>query len=154
MDLKSAKVDGALIEAGEWVKDIPEMDNLELKVRGVGCVEFKRYIAKRYRLVPKGARHRDGSIDPSLQDAIATDALVETILLDWRNVEEGGVPVPYSKEAARQYLTNPDYRPLRDAVSWAANVVASGGALSDEDVLGNSAPMSNGSTDGAAITTL
>ncbi|CAH1670771.1 MULTISPECIES: hypothetical protein [unclassified Chelatococcus] len=153
MDMQSTKVDSVVIEGGEWVKDIPQMDDLELKVRGLGCAEFKRHIARRQRALPKGARHRDGSIDPQLQETIATEAMIETILLDWRNLDDGGVPVPYSKEKAREYLTNPDYRLFRDAVSWAANTVANGDALADDDILGNSAPTSNGSTGGAAITT-
>jgi hypothetical protein len=38
-----------------------------------------------------------------------------------------GAPEPYSKEAANKYLTQPEYEPFRNAVLWAATVVAEQG---------------------------
>ncbi|MBS7696270.1 MULTISPECIES: hypothetical protein [unclassified Chelatococcus] len=153
MDLKSAKVNSVLIEAGEWVKDIPGMDDLALKVRGLGCIEAKNFMSRRVRALPKGTMNRDGTFPPALQERLLTEQCIEVLLLDWENLTEDKTTVPYSKEKARELLTNPDYRPLKDAVLWAANTLASGEALADGEILGNSPPTSNGSTAGAEITT-
>ncbi|MBS7737940.1 MULTISPECIES: hypothetical protein [unclassified Chelatococcus] len=133
MDINSIKVDSAVIEVGEWVRKIPEMGDLGLKVRGEGNEDFKRFLNRKLRNVPKGARHRDGTVPPALMESIIGEALLETVLIDWANLKNGDEDVPYSKELARTFLTDKDYRHFRTAVQWAASFVAGGQEFADED---------------------
>jgi hypothetical protein len=133
MDIKSIKVDSAVIEIGEWVDKIPEMGDLRLKVRGEGNEDFKRFLNKALRNVPKGARHRDGTVPPALMEKIVGEALLETVLIDWANLKSGDEDVPYSKDLARTFLTDKDYRHFRTSVLWAAAFVAGSKEHADDD---------------------
>lgn len=150
MDIKKIKVDSAVIEAGEWVSDLPEMGDLKLKVRGEDNEAFKKYMNKRLRSVPKGARNRDGTLPPAVLEALTGEAYLETVLIDWDNLRDGDTPITYDKELARTFLTDKDYRDFFGAVRWAAQNVARAKSEVDEGILGNSAPPSNGSKAGAA----
>lgn len=113
MKLSDTKIDSAKVEQGDWVGDIPDFGDIRLKVRGLGNADYNRLQAKLIRSLPKA--QRDGAVDKILPRLLA-----DTILLDWDNVDEG----PYSKDLAEKFLTDPDYRPFRDAVMWAASQVA------------------------------
>lgn len=143
MDMNSRKIDHAKQEQGAWVSDIPEWGDLRLKVRGTGNSDFRRLQAKLLESVPRHSRVR-GSIDPAEQDRITATCLLDTVLIDWYNLTEDGAVVPFSKEAARRYLFDPEYVEFRAAVSWAGSVVSEQGASSAEDALGNSSSASAG----------
>ncbi len=54
-----------------------------------------------------------------VEDRIAIDCLAETILLDWRGIEDGqGQPMSYDVETARSLLTS--LRDFRETVAWHA----------------------------------
>lgn len=129
MDISKIKIDSAKIEAGEWVKDIPGMGNLELRVRGLGSIAYREALAQRQRAIPRDQRNADGSIPFRLSDEATAAAVADAILLDWRNVEISGSPVHFSAAKAREYLANPDYSVFLDAVLFAASKVASDAAL-------------------------
>lgn len=123
MDIKNLKRDVATIEAGQWVKDIPNMGNLELRVRGM---TNKLYLAdnqRRARAVPAEGKTRDGSLTYETASRLLGECLAATVLLEWRNLEDGGEPIEYDKELATEWLTNPEYTQFREAVVYAANVV-------------------------------
>ena len=122
MKLSAVKVDSDVIEQGEWV-DHPFVPGVEVKVRGVGNADFRRLAPKLTRQFTPA--QRDAVIPAADQDRITVELLVETILIDWRGLEEeDGSPLPYSKERARQILSDPDLRIFRDGVDQAATVVA------------------------------
>lgn len=126
MDIKSVKVDSARGERGDWVGDIPGMGDLRLKVRSFACTDYQAFLAKEIAAVPREQRvdGRAGApLLPHIRDAIITRGTVEVILLDWQNLTEGGEAVPFSKEKAMDYLADPDYRVLNEAVSHAAGIV-------------------------------
>jgi hypothetical protein len=126
MKLSEAKIDSSRLEAGDWVKNIPDMGDLELKVRGLGNADYRRRQAALFRTLPRSGRAQ-GVIDPADADRIEAILLVETVLVDWRGlIGDDDQPIPYSKEFAQKLLTEPDYRPFRAAVAWAASVVAEG----------------------------
>ena len=131
MDLGKTRVDVARSKAGEWVKDIPGLDDIELRVRGSNSPQFRTAQAKAQRAIPRDARRGDGTLDPEAADAAFGRALAE-ILIDWRNVHMDGADLPYSPEAALKLLTDPELSLFRDGVAWAADLV---GALKkgDED---------------------
>ena len=128
MDLAKVRVDVTRSKAGEWVKDIPDLDDIELKVRGSNSPHFRTAQAKSQRAIPREAR-KDGMIDPEAADAALGRALAE-ILIDWKNVVIGGAEIPYSAEAALALLTDPELAIFRDGVAYAAEYV---GSLRKED---------------------
>jgi hypothetical protein len=123
MDIKNLKRDVATIEAGQWVKDIPGMGNLELRVRGMTNKLYMADNQRRARAIPSEGRGRDGSLTVDSATNILGESLAATVLLEWRNLEDGGVAVPYDKAMATEWLTSPEFTQFRDAVVYAANVV-------------------------------
>ena len=132
MKLSDRKIDLQRREEGAWVKDIPEFMELELKVRGSGNKDWARMEQKRIAAVPR--QRRVNGLEP--EDRLRINAILvrDTSLLDWRGIENGtGEPLPYSKEVANTYLTDPQYEAFVWACVWAANVVAEQGQAEIED---------------------
>lgn len=124
MKLSEMKVDPQKIEQGDWVDDIQEMAGLRLKVRGAGNADWRKLQSRLLSAVPRN-RRVGGNLDPAEQDRIMSILLRDACLLDWDGLEDDeGKPLPYSKEQAAKLLTDPQYAKFRDAVIWAANVVA------------------------------
>lgn len=141
MDIKSVKVDSARGERGDWVDNIPGMGDLRLQVRSYSNSDYQAFLAKEIAAVPREKRvnkKAGEALLPAVRDAIITRATVECILLGWENLTEGGEPVAYSKEAAMNYLSDPDYRVLNDAVDYAARTVEQIREDEVENATGNS----------------
>lgn len=136
MDLNDLSVNVTAIEQGDWVDNIPDMGKLRLKVRGIGNSDYKRLQTRLIAAIPQADKMR-GQVDPVVSEGIQTECLIETVLLDWNGLTAGGQPVPYSKEKAKELLTNPSYAPLRNAVAWAASIIAVDRAARTEDVAKN-----------------
>lgn len=123
MKLADLKVDPAKVEDGDWVDGIPEMEDLRLKVRGVGNAQWRKLQRKLISAVPQH-RRIDGVISQEDEDNITSICLQSACLLDWAGLEgEDGQPLAYSKEVASELLTKPETRAFRDAVLWAATIV-------------------------------
>lgn len=128
MKLSDLKIDAEKFEQGAWVDDIPEMGGLRLKVRGLGNTDFRKTQTRLTEAEPRQYKPR-GRLLPERQDAITAICLLDTVLVDWDGLtDENDQPMPYSKEQAKVLLTEPAYRRFRDAVVWAASVVAEDGA--------------------------
>lgn len=124
MDLATVRVDMTRAKAGEWIKDIPGLGDIELKVRGSNTPQFRLAQAKAQRAIPREARREGGMLDPEAADAALGRALVEGVLIDWRNVTLGEAAVPFSPETAEKLLSDPEMAIFRDGVAWAADLVA------------------------------
>jgi hypothetical protein len=122
--MKIDTIDVDALENGDWVDNIPEMGALRLKTRGANNKAWRRMQAKLIAAVPRSKRV--GTLDPDESDRITAILLRETALLDWDGLEgPDGKPLPFSKEQANEYLTNPKYGGrFRDAALYAANIVA------------------------------
>lgn len=118
-------------EEGAWVKDIPGMGDLILKVRGVNNRDWRRMQGKLVNAVPRSKRV-DGVLDPDEQDRINVILLRECCLLDWRNFEDDDGVVAYTKERAGKELGDPEFTDFREAVMWAALEVAKAGQFEIE----------------------
>ena len=59
------------------------------------------------------------------------------MLIDWDGLSINGTPQPYTKELARELLTNRRWVRFADAVAWAAGVVADEDAADLEADAGN-----------------
>ena len=123
MKLSDVRVDASRGEMGDWVTEIPDMGDLALKVRAIGNSDWRQLAAKMHQAIPR-AKRMAGRIDLEEADRITNECLLQHGLMDWKNVEgDGGKPIAYSKDAARKFLTDPDYRMFRDAVMWACGEV-------------------------------
>ena len=123
MNLSSLKIDASAIEQGRWIKDLPELGDIQIKTRGTGNADWRRLHQKLVSALPAQARVR-GLISPEEQDRIGVELLVETALLDWKNItDDDGVQIPFSKEKAREFLENPDMAKFKSGVQFAAGIV-------------------------------
>lgn len=124
MKLKAIKVNSARADAGDWVGDLPGMDDLRLKVRGFSNADYQAILAKEGAKVPRDQREDGritGPILPHVRDQLVVRAMVGAILLDWENLlDEEDKPIPFSKEMSEKLLSDPDFRLFRDAVNTAA----------------------------------
>ncbi len=124
MKLSDIAIDPVKLEQGDWVDKIPLMGELRLRVRGVNNADYRKLQATLLDAEPRQFK-RDGRLRPDRQDALQATLLMNTVLIDWEGVlDENDQPIPYSKEMAKTLLTEPRYRNFRDAVAWAASVVA------------------------------
>ncbi|HEX2554251.1 MAG TPA: hypothetical protein VHL98_11145 [Microvirga sp.] len=137
MKLNDITVDAVKIEAGAWIGDIPEMGDLRLHVRGINNADYRRMQTKLLDAVPR-AKRQGGRVDPDEQDRVTNQCLVATVLLGWENFEDQDGSIPFSREKARELLSDPRYRRFRDAVIWAAVAVGEAQAADLEADQGNS----------------
>jgi hypothetical protein len=148
MEISAFKRDSNNVKAGQWIGDIPGMGDLRLRVRGLSTPTAVAYRSRLERAVPRNERDRDGSLKPEQMVEVFSKVMLEHILIDWDGITQNGKPVPYSKELATEWLTNPDFRPFADAVAWAAGVVDRGGEETEGE-LGKSSPKpSSGKSSG------
>src|SRR3954466_8769898 len=111
MKINSAKVNNAAIQSldGEWQGDLPELGDIAVLVRGLNNKQYRLLFEAKVRALPPGKR-KNGAVDPLERDRITGESMLEHVLLGWRGVEDdNGQPIPYSKDQARIYLTDPDY---------------------------------------------
>jgi hypothetical protein len=138
MKLNDVSVDPVRVEQGEWIGEkygtpIPEMGDLCVKVRGNGNADWRRAQSKLIAALPRNKRV-GGQIDSDEIDRINSTLLLEHSLLDWGGIDdEAGNPVSYSKAQAKEILSNPTHRRVRDAIFWAASTVGDGIAEKKED---------------------
>jgi len=142
MKLSAVKVNTVAIDQGRWIGpsteyQIPEMGDLELKVRGMDNADYRALYAKLVRGLDRSAKI-GGMIDPAAADRIVSQCLLETVLLDWRNLsDDDGKPIKYSKGQAEPLLNEPEYRRFRDSVVWAALIVGDEAAVDTKADEGN-----------------
>lgn len=123
MRINDVKVNVEKVEQGAWVENIPELEGLKLKVRGANNKDWRRLQSRLIQSIPRSKRIA-GQIEPDEIDRINSILLLDTCLLDWSGLEgDDGQPLAYSRDTAKNLLTDPQYARFRDGVLWAANVV-------------------------------
>jgi hypothetical protein len=142
--ITSAKVDNSAIQAedGVWQGDLPELGDIEVLVRGLNNKQYRLKFEAMVRALPPNKR-KNGAVDPIERDRITGVCLLECNLRGWRNVEDDDcVAVPYSKDQAKVYMTDPDYQKFRDGVFVASSRVGEVVAEDDAATEKNSAKPS------------
>lgn len=148
MKMSSIAIDPTKREQGAWVSDIPELPGVSLKVRGADCAEARKLRASLVEQIPRQRRLR-GRIEPEDQDKITDAILHRVLLLDWSGIEDDqDQPIPYSKDQALEYLSDPRFTVFRSGALWAANIVAEDKDVGAEADVGNSSKSSAGSSSG------
>lgn len=132
MKITATKIDNAAVQSldGEWQGDLPELGDIAVLVRGLNNKQYRLLFEAKVRALPPSKR-KNGAVDPLERDRITGEAMVEHVLRDWRGLEDdSGNPIPYSKDQAKIFLTDPDYQKFRDGVFVAATRV---GEVASED---------------------
>ncbi len=141
MKLRAIRVNSARSEQGGWVKDIAGFPGVRLLVRGFESEAFKLALSRRQLAVTNDDREDGkpgGPVKPKVTERLFGLAMADAILLDWSGIEgEDDQPIPYSRELAEQYLTDPDFRLFREAVALAGTLVESETDARVEAALGN-----------------
>jgi hypothetical protein len=114
MDLsKSFKTDSKARDEGVWVPLPGTDDGTEIRVRSEDYAPYRRAITRiveRQQTTGRFSARQGSRIgDPVEFDVNRAKAIVEHLLLDWKGVTDGGQEIPYSKEEAERYLTDPDF---------------------------------------------
>lgn len=146
MDISALKRDSKQVEAGTWINDIPSMGDLRLRVRGMSSPTVAALRARKERKATREEREPDGRLKADVALRIFGEVLHEAVLLEWDGLTQEGRPLPYDPELAKKWLTDPDYLPFADAVTYAAGVVDRGFAATKEDVVGKSKKSSGDSS--------
>lgn len=133
MKLSELKRNVDAIEKGDWVgakygTPIPGMGDLCFRTRGSSNADWRRLESKLVAGLP-AARRVSGRIEPEDRDAISGQCLLEAGVTDWSGIEgDDGASVPYSKDQAALFFTDPAYSDVRDAALYAANLVGTAAA--------------------------
>ena len=128
MKLKEIAESTKKIESGAWVEDLPNLPGVAIKARGTFNSDYNRLFQKmRAKLSPADL------MNDEVNEEIETQLLVETILLDWKGIDDA----QYSKNLALELLRDPNMAILRRAVVYAGNVVVREGRDSVESATKN-----------------
>ncbi len=106
MDLANKRADFKRSCEGVWISGLPGWDDLRIKVRGSTSPVYRDAIVRLQREVPIAERNQDRSLSTDRADRLQGEILAEAGLLDWENLTILGVAIPYSKEKARELLTD------------------------------------------------
>lgn len=106
------------IEQGRWVKNLPNLPGVAVKVRGLDNWDYRRFRVDAAREATAAQLE-----DPDFQDQLEGEGFRRAILLGWSGIDD----LEFSPAAAEKLLTDSRMRVFRDAVRWAAaNVVELG----------------------------
>ncbi|WP_020178088.1 hypothetical protein [Methylopila sp. M107] len=148
MKLSAIAIDNEKLEQGAWVGDIPELEGVRFKVRGLGNTDYRRLQNKLIQLIPRKNRRNGLSVED--QTRVESRCLLDTILLDWDGIEADDSTakelkfLPYSRETAAGLLADPNMARLREGVLYAAAIVAESDEDDEKEVEGNFEPASPG----------
>ena len=108
-------------------------EGLEMRIARIGNPKYQ----KRFQALSKPHRRaiRRGTLADEVAEKLMVQCLSETIVLDWKGLEEDGVEIPYSVENAVRLLM--DYPELRNYVNDIANELEGYQAEEDEEAIDN-----------------
>lgn len=133
MRLSAMRVDSKSIEGGRWMDNIPGAPGLRLRVRGFGNADDRMVRSRELATLPKDSFDGAGNLLPAVSDRVMATRLKEAIFLEWDGLtDDKDKPIKSSPEKAAEFLDNPDYRPLFEAIVWAATQVGQIQAAADE----------------------
>ena len=144
MDIAKFRIDPAAEDEGVWTA---LGGDAEVRLARIGNRRYREALAA--RLKPYRRAIRAGSMPEEAIEKLVTEAVCETVLLDWRNLELDGEPVPYSPARALELLSDPAMRDLRDLVVELAGDMELYRARELEEAEKNSPRPSRGRSSGA-----
>lgn len=138
---ESSWLDPVTAKQGRWVP-YPHAPGIELKIARLNAVAYTATLVALRR-----EQEGDGRDDDRRAVELLAAASAEHLLLDWRNVtDEDDKPVPYSREAAIRYLSDPGAILLREFLSAEAQRNENFRIEREAKSLGNSASVCAGNS--------
>lgn len=109
MDFKKFRTDTSLEDAGVWI-EIGE--GFAVKIGRLGNKRHSQ--CYREKTSPPGIRRaiEAGNLSVEESQRIQIETLAESIIYDWRGLQEDGKEIPFSIEKAKELLTVKDFRGL------------------------------------------
>jgi hypothetical protein len=107
MELSTFKTDKSKENDGVWFE--VDADGASVLVARAGNKKYAKLLEK----ITKPHRHalKSRNVSDELVERLMVEAMVGTILLDWKGLELDGKPLPYSPETAKEMLQEiPDFR--------------------------------------------
>lgn len=127
MKITSLKVDSKRANEGAWVKDLPGMGDLRLRVRGWQYEPYQTEVAKESAKIGPSGRQENRADGPLLRpvfERITGLAMAAHLLLEWDGLQNpDGSALPYTLDDAITFLTHPDFRPFNAFVTMACSEV-------------------------------
>ncbi len=111
VDFKKACTNPTLEKDGVWVELSEIFTGIEVKVARLNNKKAQNMYKDRmkpYRKYEKQHVNMPPHIKEEIESVVHR-VYAETILLDWKNIEEDGKVVPYSIEKATEFLKNSDF---------------------------------------------
>lgn len=144
MKINLKKVKGAygtdqkLATEGKWF-NMSMLDGVEVKVAKSGNPAYDKLAQRLYKPYQDQIR-RKVSLSEGVTKRITTDLIVKTLLKDWRGMpgEEEGTEVPFTEEAARELLDDPELKEIREEILGFSDNFAAFQMEADEDLEKNS----------------
>jgi hypothetical protein len=104
MDLKKTKTDPKKELEGVWIHFDQDAEMKIARLRNPAALAAFQ----------EKTRFVRGKLTAEKEAAVMTEILADFVLLDWKNITEGGVAVPYTKDNARRILT--EFPAVRDFI--------------------------------------
>ena len=100
---------------GKWF-ELALIDGVKVKVARAGNPNYKKALKRLYK--PYTQKLRKGQdIAQEIEDRIQIDLLIQTLLKDWSGMPgEKGAEIAYSEDLARELLTDPELKELKDEI--------------------------------------
>lgn len=128
MKLSELKIDSKAQRDGGWV-DVPALPGVRIKTKSLASIESRLTIERKTRAARKALKIR-GDVPVHVRDQILLETLHDVCLQDWEGIfGDDGAAVPCADN--KHLILDPDFRPLADAVTWAASSV---GSLEKDDL--------------------
>lgn len=100
---------------GHWFP-LALIEGVEVKVARAGNPEYKKVLKRLYKPYTKQLR-RGKDVASEVEDRIQLDLLIDTLLKDWKGMPgDDGQDVPFSKDAAKELLSDPVFKELKDEI--------------------------------------
>ena len=110
MDIRKLALDKDRVEEGVWFET--GIGDISVKVKRIGDSRYKEMLQKLSR--PYRRQIERNTFDDDKAAELLSRALAECILVDWKNIEDAGKAVKFSKATAYQYLV--EFDELREIV--------------------------------------
>jgi len=119
IDIKKIKASyGTDLEAeveGKWFP-LALIEGVKVCVARAGNPAYQKMFRKLYKPYSKQAI-RGKSISPAIEERIQIDLIVNILLKDWSGMPgENGRDIPYSKELARELISDLELKELKDEI--------------------------------------
>lgn len=137
MKLSDLELNLAAVDDGAWVDTLPDLEGVRVRVRGTDYKPYQK--ALRQALAGQGRKQRlQATMDVEGYDVLTRKLMAEHLVVAWDGIEdEQGLPVAATPALVMQVMTERRFRPLRDGILYAVNLVDSNLVEHREEAAGN-----------------